>query len=337
MLLRYAPCFVLMLFATQTWAFKCLPVPEPIRDIKALGYYTDASNSVIDEEQLKENAAMIKPLEEFNKRVADMSDAYIEKKDVEAATCAITWLSSWAHDDAMLGKMVRINNAQADYYRQWVHGGLAIAYYKTQAVATTEQRAQIDSWLKEIAKRNLAYWDNPKATRNNHYYWTGVGIMATAVATGDADLLKTARSIYEKGIDDIKDDGSLPFEMARKRRAFHYHNFALDPLVLIAEMSRSIGQDWYAYKNKRIDLLAERVVAGYRDTSWFAQQAGISQEPVKVTGETGWVEFYRLRANHPEDFDSLHNAGPFRDPRVGGNLTLMARVGVFDKKEAVTP
>lgn len=322
----------LVLSALPGQAFQCPTPPAGIVDIKGIGYYTDAAHSVIDEAKLKENNALIKPLRDFNRKIADMSDAYVAEKDAEQGACAIAWLDRWAQDGAILGEMVRVNNDQADYERQWLLGGFAIVYLKTRTLADVTQRTHIEDWLREIARRNLAYWDNLKHTRNNHYYWTGVGIMATAVASGDADLLQHARSIYEKGIGDIAGDGTLDMEMARGRRALHYHNFALDPLVMIAEISRKIGQDWYAYKDRRIDLLADRVAAGFKDPGWFAQRAGKAQEPVKYSGEEGWVEFYRLRAPHPERFDDLHAHGPFREPRTGGNMSAMAAAGVFDPK-----
>jgi poly(beta-D-mannuronate) lyase len=305
------------------------PVPPPgMRDIRAQGYYVDAAHSVIDEAKKRANTEMTQPLDDFTKQVADMSDLYRGKQDVAAGKCAIEWISSWARDGAMLGTMVHINNDQSDYLRQWVLDGVSISYLKTQNLATDKQRAQIEPWLKQLAVANLAYWDNPKKKRNNHYYWTGVGIMGAAVATGDEPLLNTARAIYEKGVGDIEDDGSLPMEMARGKRALHYHNYALAPLVLMAELARLKGQDWYAYRNNRIHLLAERVASGYRDSAWFTDHAGVKQDKWIPDGEAGWVEFYRLRTSHPEIFDDLHNAGQFRDPRMGGDLTLMARVGI---------
>ncbi|CAG4887956.1 mannuronate-specific alginate lyase [Paraburkholderia saeva] len=331
-LARLTFCLAALAFSLDALAMDCPSAPPAMRDIKAQGYYTDAAHSVIDEAKKRANTEMTRPLDDYTKQVADMSDRYLAKHDVSAGQCTIEWLSSWARDGAMLGEMIHINNDQSDYLRQWVAGGAGIAYLKTRELATAGQRAEIDAWLEKLATANMAYWDNPKKTRNNHYYWTGVGVMAAAVATGDPALLDTARGVYEKGINDIEDDGSLPMEMKRGKRALHYHNYALAPLVLMAEMARLKGEDWYAYKDHRINRLAELVASGYRDDSWFAAQSGVKQEKWKPDGEAGWVEFYRLRAVHPELFEPLHDAGPFREPRMGGNLTLMAQVGITGSK-----
>jgi poly(beta-D-mannuronate) lyase len=320
--------------ASHALAFECPAPPAGARDIQAMGYYSDAAKSVVDKKLFDANQALTEPLDDYERRVAEMSDAYLGRKDAAAGACTVAWLDRWAEDGALTGVMVHVNNDQADYLRQWLLAGLAIDYLKTKPVATEAQRIRIEAWLKDVATRNLAYWDDARKHRNNHYYWTGVGIMATAVATGDARLLSAAKSIYDKGVDDIADDGGLPMEMQRAGRAFHYHNYALDPLVLMAEMARKEGLDWYGYKNRRIDLLADRVAAGYADPSWFSRHASAPQEPgsAKPTGETGWVEFYRLHTPHPERFDELHAAGPFYDPRAGGDLTVMAQLGLFDPK-----
>jgi poly(beta-D-mannuronate) lyase len=310
-------------------AFDC-PAPLPaLKDIKAQGYYKDRAGSVVDEDLKRENEELTRPLTEFLNRLSDMTDSYFADKDSSEAACALAWMDNWAQGGAMLGKMVRVNNDQSYYMRKWTHGGVAMAYLRLKDQSTAEQRAHIEPWLKALALADLAYWDDPKKSRNNHYYWTGVGVMATAVATGDNALLKSAAGIYQKGIVDIEDDGSLPMEMRRGQRALHYHNFALAPLVLMAEVARINGMDWYAYRDHRINLLAERVANGYRDSSWFAQQAGVAQEvPKKLGGDAGWVEFYRLRAIHPEVFEDMHKAGPFKEPRLGGNLTVMAQIGI---------
>jgi poly(beta-D-mannuronate) lyase len=329
-----AAVLIALAAAGHAAASDCPPAPPAVRDIKAIGYYSDAAKSVVDDARFKANLALTKPLNDFNKTVSGQSDAYLAQGDAAAGACAVAWLDGWARDGALLGQMLRVNNDQPDYLRQWVHAGAPIAYLKVKPAASAPQRARIEAWLKAVAASSMAYWDNPKKARNNHYYWTGVGVMATAIADGDPQLFNQAKAIYRLGVDDIKDDGSLPLEMACGERAFHYHNYALDPLVLMAEMARRRGEDWYGYRNHRIDLLADRVAAGYADPSWFARSASTPQAPqdAKPIGETGWVEFYRLRAVHPERFEALHAAGPYDDPRAGGDLTLMAKQGLFDAK-----
>ncbi|MDB5815434.1 MAG: hypothetical protein JWN23_2551 [Rhodocyclales bacterium] len=321
---------VVLLSSQAVYAFSCPTPPAGIRDIKAFGYYIDKAGSIRDEQKFKETHALTKPFEDFAQAVDEMSDAYIANNDVEAATCTGAWLDRWAQDRAMLGQMIIINNDQPQYTRKWTHASAAISYLKVKSALTPEVRAHIEPWLRELAHATLGYWSNPKKNRNNHYYWTGVGVMATAASTGDKELLEDAKSIYESGIRDIDDDGSLPKEMARAGRALHYHNFSLAPLVLIAEMSRYVGKDWYAFKNNRINLLAERVAGGLADPSWFAKESGTDPQVIPNPDDGGWTEFYVKRAPHPEKFQEMLKHRPMVMRDLGGNLTLMAEKNVFD-------
>jgi poly(beta-D-mannuronate) lyase len=83
------------------------------------------------------------------------------------------------------------------------------------------------------------------------------------------------------------------------------------------------GEDWYGANDHRLDRLAERVLSGWRDAGWFAEKTGIAQEKLGEHTDLGWVELYRKHALHPADFEDLHKAGPYAEPRLGGSLTLM--------------
>jgi poly(beta-D-mannuronate) lyase len=308
----------LPLLLASTALAECPPAPPAMRDIRAQGYYTDAKNSIVDEERRRQNVEMTRPLDDFLRQITTWSDGGNQ-------ACAAAWLEGWAKGGALLGEMVHVNNDQSDYMRQWQLDGAAMVYLKVKSAASSSQRAAIEPWLIAVAKSNLDYWNNPHKHRNNHYYWTGVGVLATGAATGDKGLLIQGEAIYRKGLNDIADDGSLPMEMARGEKALHYHNYALAPLVVMAEIgTRLTGENWYGWRDGRIDLLAERVLSGWRDPAWFAKASGETQERLAGHTDLGWVEFYRKRATRPERFEDLHQAGPYAEPRLGGSLTLMA-------------
>lgn len=303
----------------------CPPPPAGYPDIRALGYYTDKAGSVIDPVLHQQNKDATAPLDRYAADVARMSDDYLRTGDPAAAQCTLSWLGAWADDGAMLAQMIRVNNDQSFYMRQWMLDAVAMAYLKVHDQAGARQRARIDPWLQKLALANLAYWDNPKRRRNNHYYWGGLGVLAAGLATSDEALWQAGHAAFQKGIDDIQDDGSLPLEMTRGQRALHYHDYALAPLVMMAELARLRGQDWYASRDHAIDRLARRVVEGSKDPAWFNEHTGVAQLPLQASG---WVEFYRLRSPDGGLFDAAHARGPFHSPRLGGDLTLMATHGI---------
>lgn len=323
---------VLAITCADAMAFDCPPPSPGLQDIKGIGYYSDAAGSVRDPQKYAESHALTKPFEDFATQVAKSSDRFLSKNDPDAAACTIAWLDRWAQDRAMLGKMIRINNDQAEYTRKWTNASAAIAWNKVRSRASADQRARIDAWLKAVSVATLAYWqDKPKEKHNNHYYWTGVGVMATAVATGDAALLAEARRVYDSGLADIRDDGTLPLEMARGIRALHYHNFAAMPLVMMAEMARKTGQNWFAARNARLGLLVDRVVIGLQDPGWFDKSAGAAPQIIPAPKDLAWLQIYRTRvpgdatvARQPESDAS----GYIRD--LGGSIPLMLAKGTFN-------
>lgn len=313
-------------------AFDCPPPAPGLQDIQATGYYSDAAKSVRDPQKYQESHAQTRPFEDFATQVAKSSDRFLAQNDPAAAACTIAWLDRWAQDKAMLGKMIRVNNDQAEYTRKWINASAAIAWNKVRSQADTAQRARIDAWLEAVSVATLEYWRNkPTAKHNNHYYWTGVGVMATAVATGNADLLREARHIYEAGLGDIRDDGTLKLEMERGVRALHYHNFAAMPLVMIAEMARKTGQNWFALRDSRLSLLVDRVATGLQDPAWFDKAAGASPQVIPAGRDRAWMLAYRARV--PEDSHIASVADTFGDAYIrdlGGTLPLMLAKGTFD-------
>lgn len=306
----------------------CPAPPASSPDIRAIGFYTDPAHTKIDPVLYAENQTAIAPLNDFAQGLATQSDHYLLNSAPDAATCVLSWLDNWATNGAMLGQMIVVNNDQSFYMRQWMHGTVALAYLKTRSFATPGQKQRIEAWLTTLSNDNMQYWQDPNHTQNNHYYWTGVGVMATAIATGDTGLLNTARTIYQKGIDDIQRDGTLPMEIARQIMALHYMSFATAPLVLMAELARLTGNDWYAYRSGSLELLTELVARGYADPTWFNETTGFTQSDTTPSSFSGWAEFFRLRSTNPAAFDQMHAQGPYKDPWMGGNLTLMSQVGI---------
>jgi len=328
---RYVIAVLAIGLCTQAAAFDCPPPSPGLQDIKAFGYYSDTAGSVRDDTKFKETHELTKPFEDFASQVAKLSDLYLAKNDPAAAACTIAWLDRWAQDRAMLGKMIRVNNDQAEYTRKWTNVSAAIAWNKVRSQAAAEQKNRVDTWLTAVSQATLDYWrSKPSAKRNNHYYWTGVGVMATAVATGNRELLSEARHIYDEALDDIADDGTLAYEMKRGVRALHYHNFSAMPLVMIAEMARKNNEDWFALRDGRLSRLVDRVATGLRDPAWFEKTSGAAPQIIPPRHDLGWIVIYRARVPNGEHFDGLFeqsDSSYIRD--LGGNLSLMVAKNVF--------
>lgn len=319
---------LLGLLAGQALAAPCPEAPPALRDMQGNGYYSDKNHSIVDLALKAKNEAAAKPFTDFADQISRRGDKVLAggADAAENAACAISWLQHWAAGEGMLGK---IETSQAQYLRKWTLASLSLAYLKLRPQASAEQQAQIDSWLRRVANEALNHIRHSKAARNNHVYWVGLAVMATASATHDAALRQAARELFDEALSDIQDDGSLPQELARAGKALAYHNYALAPLVLTAELAARQGEDWYALQGSRLDLLVERTAAGIADPAWFVARTGLSQE-VPRGGITGWALFY---ARHGEArrqrVATLLTTGPLRNTTLGGDLQLMDAKRLF--------
>jgi len=79
------------------------------------------------------------------------------------------------------------------------------------------------------------------------------------------------------GVHAIQPDGSLNAEMARGRMALHYQLYALEPLIMLAELGEDNGIDLYAEKEGAIHRLVNFDLAAMKNPSQIAKRTGEEQ------------------------------------------------------------
>lgn len=280
---------------TVTAAERCAPPPPPVRDLDLPRFYGDEAGSVVDPKLQAAHKAAVAPLTAFLRQVTSEADKALRQSNPDqqaaSASCALDWLATWAKGGAWLGAM---STKQAEYQRKWDLAGAALTYVKLERFASPEQRAAIEPWLQQWADRARAFFDDPARQRNNHWYWLGLGLAATAEATGSTKHWELARGIMKDAAKDIAADGTLAKEMERKARALHYHAFALTPLVVMAEMAAARGEDWYALESGALHRLAAVTLDGIKDPAAFDRRIGTPQER-PVNPQAGWLALYHKR------------------------------------------
>lgn len=323
-MLRPLPILALLSFCLHAAHAACPASPIAIRDIEANSFYTDDRHSIIDKDLERKYHDNIRPLEDYLRKVAEMSDRYVATHDTASAHCAVAWLDAWAVNDALLGRMLNSRgDTQAQFERKWLLAGMSLAYLKVRDQASTQQAEHIAAWMQNIADQSLALFDSPAHKRNNHYYWVGLAVMGTAVSTGSQAHMDKARTIFDKALGDIDDDGTLPMELDRAGMALHYHNFALAPLVFMAELARLRGENWYARHDGRLDKLVQRVAAGIANPDWFVQRTGAAQKKPSGTVMC-WALAYRPRGDAVAEISALAPTDACRYNHYGGSVKLLA-------------
>jgi len=298
---------LLLLWLACAPAFGCAPPPPTVIDIDANGYYSDSHHSIVDPVRKARNEAAVKPVNDYLDTVARAATAWQARGDAADARCALHWLTSWADQGAMLGKMT---SNQSYYTRKWTLGGLALSYARVRAAATPAQREAVDDWLRALAEATMRHADAHKGVRNNHYYWEGLAVAATGAVTGDARSLAWGRMVFDTAMAQVQPDGSLPPELARAGKALHYHLYAAAPLVMLASI--------LDLQSPQLDRLVAFAVAGVRDPAPIEKLAGFAQE--RPRGVPGWIDIYRRhtpQANVPPSTGASN-----WDARMGGDRAL---------------
>ncbi|GGA06797.1 alginate lyase family protein [Dyella caseinilytica] len=268
-------------------------------------YYSDAAHSIVDPARLHAYEQSVKVWHDAAQSVDRMADRYRATGDVSLAACVATWLDSFAGTGALTGTM---SSNQSTYVQGWMLGSFAIAWLKTRDASSipAAQRERVGRWLADVAVLNRQYYDRRGAkakdtdAKNNHRYWAGVAVMAAGIGAGRKDLFDWGVDSSRIGITQITSDGTLPLEMARRARALHYHLFAAAPLVTMAELADANGVDLYGEHDAALARLVRTAVAGIKHPSFFAERAGIAQEPVKLNADDlAWAIPFERRFPDP--------------------------------------
>lgn len=314
-------CLTLGVSASFAAASDCVPVPPPVTDIALERYYEDNAGSIVDPSRLDEHKAKTEPLAQFVGLVTWFADRGHMQRSSPSLTfvCALNWIRGWADGGAYLGKM---DGKQAEAQRKWDLAGIALAYLKLKRHASESDRKIIEPWLIKVADAARGHFDDASIKRNNHWYWLGLALGAVAIAADSDRHWQQAKAIMGDGARDVTGDGTLPLELAREGRALHYHAFALMPLVTLAELGASRGEDWYALNDGALHRLVAKTADGLNDPAIFDKLAGVAQQR-PVNSGAGWVELYNQRfmgrmAHKPEQL-AVHRW-------LGGNVGVLSKV-----------
>jgi len=304
--------------------YPCPAAPQLPHDFATSSYYTDAQHSFPDPALKKKYEDSVAGIDDFSRAVVKAADAYQTTGSRAAASCVIGLLDAAAKQKTLTGDM---NGHQASYVQGWSLGAWAVAYLKVRAAPGVEYSEEIAAWLKKLAEESRGYYEekqrmrsHPNDSDNNHLYWAGFAIAATGIANNDRKLFDWGLDAYEHGIRDIKDDGTLPNEMARGQMALHYHLYALAPLILLAEFGEANGVPLYAERKFAIRRLAERCVAGLQDASFFQQRTGIAQEGAGEIQpwQVSWGRPYTRRFPDPKITELMSKAERLNYTMLGG-------------------
>ena len=304
----------------------CLSLPAPIRDLDAIDYHAGTDGALIDPALRMKNDAAMEPARTFVRLVSASADHFTADGKAAAGLCTIGGLRLWAEGGALLGTM---SNSQAQRERTGLLSGLAFAYLKTRDVASSTDRSAIEPWLDKLARGVEASFGDPGRPANRRLALAALATVAVGAAIDNDDHWRFGEEAYDQSLEAINANGVLEIEMLGGERALFDQDFALGSLVMSAELAArekgkdwQKGEDWYEHGGGALHRLANRVLDGLRDSSWFSKETG-KEQALPSGRDLAWIAFYARR--FPDRFAGrVPDGAIFQSPRLGGDLAVLA-------------
>ncbi len=214
--------------------------------------------SIIDPEKLKEWRAAKKPLDDWGTKNIKLAHEYLTEGNVNSGRCVVAFIDEWARGNALLGSLKskdlvgpnqQVNDplGKTSYYQiMTTIPQVATLYFRVQDLATPEQDARIEWWLLQVEKRLKYFWVVSNDGRNNHLAWSAAGVMQIGILTNNKEDIEYARKAFNEQLSHVDKDGISFMEIKRGKRSFFYHNFLIQALGVMAQMSKLIGEDWWS-------------------------------------------------------------------------------------------
>ena len=280
-------------------------IAEPSLKIEH-GMYQDRSGSIVDVEKYKDIQKKTKKFEDIAEEITKLADLYIQTKNSAYAQCATTQLASLAKQDVM---RKNVYGFQAKYFQTWMLCSFSLSWLKMKdnPQISSNERDIINMWLSDISKQVKAYFKNKvnRSDSSNLSYWAALGVMSAAIVNNNEQDYQWSVSVFKHAMRHLTKDGYLPNELKRKTKALHYHIFALEPLVTIAELARVNGDNLYAYNHAALGRLINATLLGVNNPQKINKIADVRSQKF---GRGPYLEFlspYLTRKNDTKNIALL--------------------------------
>ncbi|MFO3723087.1 polysaccharide lyase [Pseudomonas sp. HLMP] len=223
-----------------------------------------------------------------------------------ALACQDQWLERWASAGALLSPDASGTGMAA---RKWALAAMAGALLLTQSASdgkvrlTTTQTA----WITQLAELVIREYDPRRTSHtvyfNNHDYWAAWAVAASGMLVGRDDFIQWADGNLRRGLAQAvrSQDGSyayLPLEVARGKLAANYSQYALVPLVLLAESARANGLPWRDEDQRTLDLLANFAARSILEPQALPELEGRAQADVAPYKLAWLIPFLQRNPGH---------------------------------------
>ncbi len=269
------------------------------------------------------------PLFAFEDSVSNLAGTFVASGDTFYAECLVQYLHRWAEAKALTTFVFDSNDPQAWFASESMLFAAAMAYsiVRPYIDGMEEEREEIEQWMHGFALQHSAFPGEPEESCcNNHFYRRALYASMIGVLVEDDDLFRFGVSAVYSALHDLTEEGALPLEVSRGRRATHYQNYGLNYLITNMQVIQRQGYDILdlEYEGNNIHEAIEylfRILddpAALGDYAPLEQYTGFLRDPQYFT----WMEIYLSHFDHSQMADFLRRVRPTYNRSAGGYITL---------------
>ncbi|MEZ8144192.1 alginate lyase family protein [Enterovibrio sp. FF113] len=266
-------------------------------------------------------------INQFAFRIVKLSDSLIKNPRSGDLNCYLSLLSDWAQHSS-LANSESINHV-GKAVRKWTLAAISSSYLKVslshQSAIPPVTDQQIKAWISVLAYQVKQDYSNRKPTQiNNHDYWAGWSVMASAAVLNDRVLYQWAEDVFVYAAKQIDQQGLLPNELKREKRAAAYHNYAMQPLAMLGLFVSENNPQLFNQHRDSIERLTSNLFRHALGDSVFEIKSGFVQveDEITIKGRSAWLAPYLTYSPSQEsDIKAVMAlSSNFRSTRLGGDL-----------------
>jgi poly(beta-D-mannuronate) lyase len=272
------------------------------------------------------------PYYKIQQIAAQGADKYLATGDPAEANCVIQALLPWVQDKAALLDYNSKDDMVVWFQSTWTVASLSlsVSIIRSEPKLDTADRDRVIAWLHNAALKAVSESRGPSSgtSTNNHFFWRGLAATAAGVISGDSKLFAQGVRTYATAVGEMNDQGAFPDEMARHELAMHYQAFAIEPLVMIAELAYRQGLNIYTLQENghrlsdAVNFLARALADPSIVKKYTPETQQIDPDLQPGSALLSWTELWTARTGDHAWQKYIDKS--YFDSRLAGSTTLFA-------------
>jgi poly(beta-D-mannuronate) lyase len=252
-----------------------------------------------------------------------------KKKSSQALRCLVEGLDSWALASSLLNVEASKTGVAT---RKWFLAAISTTLMKLEAkYSDFRLNSSTKSWLNKLALKVVSDY-NPrliKQTRyfNNHDLWAAWAVMSWAILNNDQSMFNWAKKVFDFAMTRTEFHNNnqfsvFPIEIARGKLALSYSNYALVPVMFLADTFKHNNINISQY-HQTLRALANFSGLGVVQPSSVSNLVSVKQEQPAL-GKFIWLLPYTRMFGKDELVTTMTNKGikPIQYTQMGGTLNM---------------